>query len=112
MVASGFISERWFADSNATSQEKVEQTGNMLGIPLIVSSILFPVFGLTIDKFGKRMHFMAGAALLLITCYTLFLTTVSILPLLTLGVAYAIFGATVWPVLAFLVPGRILVRLG
>lgn len=108
MVASGFISERWFEGSNATSQEKVEQTGNMLGIPLIVSSILFPVFGLIIDKVGKRLHFLVGSALLLIACYVLFLTTTSIVPLLVLGLAYAIFGATLWPVLAFLVPQRIL----
>ena len=80
----------------------------MLGFPLIVSSILFPVFGLIIDKLGKRLHFLVASAFLLIVCYVLFLTTVSIVPLIVLGLAYAVFGATLWPVLAFLVPQRIL----
>lgn len=89
--------------------EKVERTGNLLGIPLIVSSLLFPVFGYIVDKWGKRLHFLLASSLILIMSYILFITTTSILPLFTFGLSYAIFGAVLWPVLALLVPQRIVV---
>ena len=90
--------------------EKVKQIGQLLSIPLIISAVLFPVFGFAVDKIGRRLHFLLLSAGLLITSYSLFLFTASKVPLVILGLAYAIFGAICWSALALLVPQKIIVR--
>jgi len=108
MIASGFFEEKWYKGREMNQGEKVKEIGQLLSIPLIISALLFPVFGFTVDKFGRRLHFLLLAASLLITSYCLFLTTSSEAPLVVLGLSYAIFGAICWSALALLVPQKII----
>lgn len=71
MVASGFFLEKWFTDPKMPLEDKIENTGELLSIPLIISSISFPFFGYLVDKVGYRMHFLLVAALCIFSTYVL-----------------------------------------
>ena len=110
MVASGFFLEKWFTDPNMPLEDKIEGTGELLSIPLIISSLFFPFFGYLADKIGYRMHLITIAAISIVCTYIFIQTTAPYIPLILLGLGYGIFGVVVWPVLVFLVPARVTVR--
>eukprot|EP00330_Aristerostoma_sp_ATCC50986_P005462 CAMPEP_0114586660 /NCGR_PEP_ID=MMETSP0125-20121206/9816_1 /TAXON_ID=485358 ORGANISM="Aristerostoma sp., Strain ATCC 50986" /NCGR_SAMPLE_ID=MMETSP0125 /ASSEMBLY_ACC=CAM_ASM_000245 /LENGTH=436 /DNA_ID=CAMNT_0001782185 /DNA_START=199 /DNA_END=1509 /DNA_ORIENTATION=- len=107
MVASGFFLEKWFTDPNMPLEDKIEGTGELLSIPLIISSLFFPFFGYLADKIGYRMHLITIAAISIVCTYIFIQTTAPYIPLILLGLGYGIFGVVVWPVLVFLVPARV-----
>lgn len=108
MIASTYFEEKWYKGMNMTQAEKAKQIGTLLSIPLMISAVLFPVFGYAVDKIGRRLEFLLLSSVLLITSYCLFLTTTSGMPLIILGLSYAIFGAICWSALALLVPHKII----
>ena len=107
MIASTYFEEKWYKGTNMTSVQKKTEIGHLLSIPLMISAVLFPVFGYAVDKIGRRLEFLLLSSVLLITSYCLFLMTNSGIPLVVLGLSYAIFGAICWSALALLVPHRI-----
>ena len=109
MVASGYFIEKWYPGPEMSLTDKLESVGHFLSIPLIMSSVFFPIFGLSVDKIGHRIHLLALSGTLLCLAYILFLTSSPLIPLILLGLAYGIFGTVLWPMLVFLVPQRIFV---
>eukprot|EP00330_Aristerostoma_sp_ATCC50986_P002581 CAMPEP_0114586594 /NCGR_PEP_ID=MMETSP0125-20121206/9768_1 /TAXON_ID=485358 ORGANISM="Aristerostoma sp., Strain ATCC 50986" /NCGR_SAMPLE_ID=MMETSP0125 /ASSEMBLY_ACC=CAM_ASM_000245 /LENGTH=271 /DNA_ID=CAMNT_0001782089 /DNA_START=632 /DNA_END=1447 /DNA_ORIENTATION=- len=107
MVASGYLLETWANDSSISVDTRMESIGNILSIPLLMSSACFPLFGYFADNFGQRINFMYLSAVALIGGYFGLLFLPPIMALIMIGFGYSIFGTVLWPVLVFLVPERI-----
>jgi len=71
--------------NNNTSDETQHAAGMAMAVPFLISSILVPLFGLFIDKLGKRGYIMIISGLLGVITYVFFILFNPILPLVTLG---------------------------
>jgi MFS family permease len=71
----------------------------VMSIPYIVSAILSPMLGGVVDRIGQRAVLLATAPLVLAVAHLIlaFGTFSPIPPLVGQGLAYALFGAVLWP---------------
>ena len=81
-----------------------------MALPFLISSLLIPIIGLLVDRKGKRAKALIFAAFIGILTYILFITIDPIIPLMTLGLAYSIFCAVIWPSFSIIVPKDFIVR--
>ncbi len=88
-----------------------------MALPFLISSILIPFIGVSVDKCGKRAYLLIFAALLGVLTYILFIITNPIFPLILLGIViliigftYAIFACVLWPSLSLVIPKEITVN--
>jgi MFS family permease len=68
--------------------------------------IATPLFGLLIDKVGKRALFMAIGSLIIVPAYLLMLPALHITPYVSMsliGIAFSLIPAVMWPSVAYLV---------
>jgi len=74
--------------------------------------IATPIFGLIIDKVGKRALFMAIGSLIIVPAYLLMMPSLHITPYVSMsliGVAFSLIPAVMWPSVAYIVDEK---RLG
>jgi MFS family permease len=83
-----------------------EAAGNLKSILPLLSMIGMPLFGLLVDKIGKRALLMAAGSALLVPPF--FLLAFSSAPptvlMAMLGLAFALVPAVLWPAVTYLVP--------
>ncbi len=74
------------------------------------SVILSPILGYAIDRTGRNIYWLIGSITATIVAHALlaFLFVHPILPLVLMGIAYSILAASLWPLVAFLVPKQML----
>lgn len=68
--------------------------------------IATPLFGLLIDKVGKRALFMAIGSLIIVPAYLLMLPSLHVTPYVSMsliGIAFSLIPAVMWPSVAYLV---------
>ena len=70
-----------------------------MSIPDIISAVMSPIFGILVDRYGKRGLALPFAAFCIICVHIgLFFTTISPIPLMSLlGLCYALFASVIWP---------------
>ena len=81
-----------------------------MALPFLISSFLIPLIGLFVDKKGKRITALIFSAFIGILTYVLFICFDPIFPLITLGIAYSIFCAVIWPSFSMIIPKDFIVR--
>jgi MFS family permease len=94
---------KFFQDAHGVTRE----TGGFLSSMLTLFAMIgTPLFGLMVDRVGKRALFMMAGSLLLIPVYLLMAYThVSLyLPMAMMGIAFSLIPAVMWPSVAYLVP--------
>jgi MFS family permease len=71
----------------------------VMSIPYVVSAVLSPVLGGIVDRIGRRaiLASVAPLALIVVHLTLAFARSSPFLPLLGQGIAYALFGAVLWP---------------
>jgi len=86
-----------------------------LSIPNFVSIIASPTFGFLIDKMGKALYWMIWACFMLIVAHMCFLGNANewfeinpIPVMIWLGIGYAMFAASIWPLLPLIITPRYL----
>ncbi len=82
------------------------ETGGFLSSMLTLSAMIFtPIFGLMVDKVGRRSLFMMCGSLLLIPVYLMMgYTSVSLyVPMAMMGMAFSLIPAIMWPSVAYVV---------
>jgi MFS family permease len=93
---------KFFIDSHGVSRE----TGGFLSSMLtLFAMICTPLFGLMVDKIGRRSFFMMFGSLLLIPVY-LVMAYSSIplyVPMAVMGIAFSLIPAIMWPSVAYVV---------
>jgi MFS family permease len=98
--------------NNNTSDETQHAAGMAMAVPFLISSLLVPLFGLFIDKLGKRGYIMIISGFMGIITYVFFILFNPILPLVTLGnikhnligFTYSLFVSVFWPSISLIVP--------
>ncbi len=94
---------KFFMEAHGASRE----TGGFLSSMLTLFAMIgTPLFGLLVDKVGKRSLFMVGGSLLLMPVYLMMAYThVSLfVPMAMMGVAFSLIPAVMWPSVAYVVP--------
>jgi len=93
---------KFFMEAHGTTRE----TGGFLSSMLtLFAMIATPLFGLLVDKIGKRALFMMFGSLLLIPVYLImaYSKVTLYLPMAMMGVAFSLIPAVMWPSVAYIV---------
>lgn len=93
---------KFFQDAHGTSREFGGFLSSML---TLFAMICTPLFGLLVDRVGKRSLFMMGGSLLLVPVYLMMAySDVSLyVPMGMMGVAFSLIPAVMWPSVSYLV---------
>jgi MFS family permease len=94
---------KFFIEAHGVSRE----TGGFLSSMLTLFAMIgTPLFGLLVDKVGKRSLFMMAGSLLLVPVYLMMAYShVSLfVPMAMMGVAFSLIPAVMWPSVAYVVP--------
>lgn len=86
--------------------------GTLNGFLPMAAMVATPLFGLLIDKVGKRALFMAVGSLIIVPAYLLMLPSLHITPYVSMtliGIAFSLIPAVMWPSVAYIVDEK---RLG
>lgn len=99
---------KFFIEAFELSREAAGRYNSVLPLSAMVAT---PLFGLLVDKLGKRSLFMMFGALLLMPVYLLMAYQLLPLgvPVAMMGVAFSLIPAVMWPAVAYVVEER---RLG
>ena len=93
---------KYFMEAHGTSRE---QGGFLSSLLTLFAMIATPLFGLLVDRVGRRALFMMYGSLLLVPVYLLMAYTQVplVVPMSAMGVAFALIPAVMWPAVAYLV---------
>jgi MFS family permease len=93
---------KFFIEAHGVSRELGGFLSSMLTLFAMIGT---PLFGLLVDKVGKRSLFMVFGSLLLIPVYLMMTyTSVSLyVPMAMMGVAFSLIPAVMWPSVAYVV---------
>jgi MFS family permease len=86
-----------------------DAAGRLNGILPMAAMVATPLFGLLIDKIGKRALFMAIGSLLIVPAYLLMMPTLGIHPYVSIaliGISFSLIPAVMWPSVAYLVDAK------
>ncbi len=102
------FSIKFFIESWEYTRQAAGQLNSVLPLAAMVAT---PLFGLLVDKVGKRALFMAFGSFLLMPVYVMMAYHVTPLwvPITMMGVAFSLVPAVMWPSVAYIVEER---RLG
>lgn len=75
-----------------------------MSLLFVMSTVFLPLIGYIVDKVGLRVILLQFSAILMVVAFSLMLFKFLLVPLVMIGFSYALFGAVVWPVVAYLVP--------
>lgn len=83
----------------------LEQAGFLNSMLTLAAMIFTPIFGLIVDRIGKRSLFMMFGSMLMIPVYFLIgYTNVSLyVPMAMLGISFSLIPAVMWPSVAYIV---------
>jgi MFS family permease len=93
---------KFFMEAHGTTREF---GGFLSSILTLFAMIATPLFGLLVDKIGKRSLFMMFGSLLLIPVYLIMTYThISLyVPMAAMGIAFSLIPAIMWPSVAYIV---------
>lgn len=83
-----------------------DEAGRLNGFLPMAAMIATPLFGLLIDKVGKRALFMAVGSLIIVPAYLLMMPSLHVTPYVSMtliGIAFSLIPAVMWPSVAYLV---------
>jgi MFS family permease len=99
---------KYFIEAHGATREFAGFLNSLLPLAAMIAT---PLFGLVVDRIGRRALLMAFGSLLLLPSFlVLGYTNVSLfVPVAMLGVSFSLIPAVMWPSVAYIVPER---RLG
>ncbi|KAL2915235.1 hypothetical protein HK105_205100 [Polyrhizophydium stewartii] len=100
-IASDFLMSKWYPGDTQTA-------GVVMSIPDLMSTVLVPIFGYLVDRYGGRAAVLLACALVIAGVHlTLGLTMLNpVIPLVVLGFSYSLYGVAIWPSVATVVQHR------
>ena len=99
---------KFFMEFHGASREFAGFLNSLLPISAMIAT---PLFGLFVDKVGKRAFFMMVGSILLLPVYLMFIYSgISLyVPITMMGIAFSLIPAIMWPSVAYIVDQK---RLG
>ncbi|MEE8572676.1 MAG: MFS transporter [Gemmatimonadota bacterium] len=93
---------KFFQDTHGVSRETA---GFLSSIITLFSMIMTPLFGIWVDRVGKRSLFMMVGSLMLVPVYLImaYTSTNLMIPMAIMGIAFSLVPAVMWPSVAYLV---------
>ena len=93
---------KFFQDAHGATRESA---GFLSSIITLFSMIMTPVFGLWVDRVGKRSLFMMVGSLMLVPVYLMmaYTSVPLVVPMAIMGIAFSLVPAVMWPSVAYLV---------
>ncbi len=93
---------KFFQDTHGVSRETA---GFLSSVITLFSMIMTPLFGIWVDRVGKRSLFMMFGSLMLVPVYLMMAYTAVDLkiPMAIMGIAFSLVPAVMWPSVAYLV---------
>jgi len=90
---------------DAVHVASLQQAGRLNSLLPLSAMIATPLFGLLVDKVGKRAMFMMFGSLLLMPVYLMiaYSPTSLYLPVTMMGIAFSLIPAVMWPAVAYIV---------
>ncbi len=81
------------------------EAGKVTGVIILLSMFTTWIFGLVVDKFGKRATLMIIGSVMMVPCHaSLVLTDISPwIPMVILGISFSLVPAALWPALPLMV---------
>lgn len=104
-IASGFLISSYFKDMDKREAESL--AGLFMSVPFMIGAVLTPIFGIIIDKIGKRAHFIIISSSSSIISFSLFFHIQPLIPLALLGITYSVFASTIWPTVSLICSKRL-----
>jgi len=91
--------------SDVVRVASLRQAGNLNSLLPLTAMIATPLFGLLVDRVGKRAWFMMFGSLLLMPVYLMmaYSSTSLYLPVWLMGIAFSLIPAVMWPAVAYIV---------
>lgn len=91
--------------TDAARISALEQAGRLNSLLPLSAMIATPLFGLLVDKVGRRAQFMMFGSLLLMPVYLMMAYSASSLyiPVSMMGIAFSLIPAVMWPSVAYIV---------
>src|SRR5579862_2035924 len=96
--------------SEAVRVLALQRAGVLNSLLPLSAMIATPLFGLLVDKIGKRALFMMAGSILLMPVYLMmaYLPAAQYVPMAMMGVAFSLIPAVMWPSVAYIVdPARL-----
>lgn len=95
-IASDFLQSKWY-------HGRPRKAAAVMGIPDTLSAVLVPVFGMAVDRFGRRASTLIGSAFIIVVAHSMLGFTMlnPIIAFSLLGISYATFGVALWPSIAW-----------
>lgn len=86
------------------------RAGIVMSEPYLMSAILTPIIGATVDRYGRRADvvLLSGLCLLLTHLLFSFTSVPAEILLIGMGIGYSVFGAVIWPAIPAIVEKRLL----
>jgi MFS family permease len=83
----------------------LKEAGNLNSLLPLTAMIATPLFGLLVDRVGKRAWFMMFGSLLLMPVYLMmaYSSTSLYVPVALMGIAFSLIPAVMWPAVAYIV---------
>jgi MFS family permease len=93
---------KFFMEAHGASRE---QGGFLSSLLTLFAMVATPLFGLLVDRVGRRALFMMAGSLLLVPVYLVmaYAQVPLIVPMAAMGVAFSLIPAVMWPAVAYLV---------
>jgi len=93
---------KFFQDAHGVSRE---MAGFLSSVITLFSMIMTPLFGIWVDRVGKRSLFMMVGSVMLVPVYLVMAySQVDLrIPMATMGIAFSLVPAVMWPSVAYLV---------
>jgi len=103
--ATDFFTNKLIAGGGVAPVEALKRAGFLISLLPFTAMIATPLFGLLVDRVGKRALFMMFGSLLLMPVYLLMAySQVSLyVPLVMLGIAFSLIPAIMWTSVAYIV---------
>jgi MFS family permease len=99
---------KFFMEAHGESREMAGFLNSILPTAAIIAT---PLFGILVDRVGKRSLFMAFGSLLLVPVFLMFAYTdiTLFIPIIMMGIAFSLIPAVMWPAVAYIIEEK---RLG
>jgi MFS family permease len=97
------FAQKFFIEARGTSTYRASL---LVGIPTVIAMAATPLFGLLADRIGRRSLLMLLGTALLAPCYLLLAygRLPLALPMVLMGIAFALVPAVMWPAVMLMVP--------
>lgn len=98
-IASGYLTNKF---KNMPKKDSENLAGSYIAIPFFISTFMVPLFGILIDKIGKRSYFIIASSLLGMLAFISLEVFDPLVGMILIGITYSLFASVLWPTISII----------